>query len=240
MLRPTVSRPDLSWCQAPIWGPKTRFLFLSDSCGLVDVRRPLWQRTGPSFTTVAGPRHRSHSRSRLSRNSWYFIVSDSRLPPPPVGRVFVFTSPRNRMTQLNPQALGSLSVASYVSQDYGGGIRTRLHAGFRTLSKTKLLYDWRLTANQFVLASNPLRLTTRDFFFQLNPCRGNVSTELFPRNGCCTVACLHSWVYTPQYYKTCSPRTFIERQGTVWSRSRTIPLHLHLLLWNCRKICTAI
>jgi hypothetical protein len=26
------------------------------------------------------------------------------------------------------------------------------------------LYDWRFTANQFILAQNPLRLTTRDFF----------------------------------------------------------------------------
>jgi hypothetical protein len=32
-----------------------------------------------------------------------------------------------------------------------------------------LLYDWRFTANQFVLASNPLRLTTRIFSSQLNP-----------------------------------------------------------------------
>jgi hypothetical protein len=33
------------------------------------------------------------------------------------------------VAQLYPQALGSLSVASYDSQGYGGGIRTRLHAG---------------------------------------------------------------------------------------------------------------
>jgi hypothetical protein len=31
--------------------------------------------------------------------------------------------------------------------------------------KVKLLYDWRLTANHFVLAPSPVRLTTRDFFF---------------------------------------------------------------------------
>jgi hypothetical protein len=36
-------------------------------------------------------------------------------------------------------------------------------------SKSKLLYDWRFTANQFVLASGPLRPTTRDFF-QLKSC----------------------------------------------------------------------
>jgi hypothetical protein len=32
-------------------------------------------------------------------------------------------------------------------------------------SKSKLLYDWRFTANQFVLASSPLRLMTRILFF---------------------------------------------------------------------------
>jgi hypothetical protein len=31
-------------------------------------------------------------------------------------------------------------------------------------SELELLYDWRFTANQFVLAPNPLRLTTRDIF----------------------------------------------------------------------------
>jgi hypothetical protein len=36
-------------------------------------------------------------------------------------------------------------------------------------SKSKLLYDWRFVANQFVLASSPLRPTTRDSFFELNP-----------------------------------------------------------------------
>jgi hypothetical protein len=35
----------------------------------------------------------------------------------------------------------------------------------KSKSESKLLYDWRFTANQFVLASSPLRLTTSDFFF---------------------------------------------------------------------------
>jgi hypothetical protein len=43
------------------------------------------------------------------------------------GRVPVFISPWNRVSQLYPRALGSLIVASYDSQSYGGGILTRLH-----------------------------------------------------------------------------------------------------------------
>jgi hypothetical protein len=34
----------------------------------------------------------------------------------------------------------------------------------KSKSTLKLLYDWRFTADQFVLASSSLRLTTRDFF----------------------------------------------------------------------------
>jgi hypothetical protein len=45
------------------------------------------------------------------------------------GQVPVFISPRNRVTQLYPQALGFFFVASYDSQGYGGGIRIHLHAG---------------------------------------------------------------------------------------------------------------
>jgi hypothetical protein len=35
--------------------------------------------------------------------------------------------PRNRVAQLYPRALGSLLVASYDSQGYGGSILTSLH-----------------------------------------------------------------------------------------------------------------
>jgi hypothetical protein len=40
-----------------------------------------------------------------------------------------FISPRNRVAQFYLQTLGSLFVASYDYQGYGGGIRTSLHAG---------------------------------------------------------------------------------------------------------------
>jgi hypothetical protein len=43
------------------------------------------------------------------------------------GQVPVFISPRHWVAQLYPQALGSLFIASYNSQGYGGGIRPRLH-----------------------------------------------------------------------------------------------------------------
>jgi hypothetical protein len=48
------------------------------------------------------------------------------------GQVPVFISPRSRVAQLYPQAVGSLFVASYDSQGYGGGIRTRFHTRFNS------------------------------------------------------------------------------------------------------------
>jgi hypothetical protein len=60
-------------------------------------------------------------------------------PPPNLeGQVPIFI-PRNRIAQLYPQALGSLFVASYDSQGYGGGIGPRLHTGCIAL-KSKQCY----------------------------------------------------------------------------------------------------
>jgi hypothetical protein len=75
ILRPTVSRPVCLGVK-PHLGPKTRFLLLSDSCGLVDVG----ERTGLLSITVAGPRQNSLSRVGIPRDSWpYSTVSDSRI-----------------------------------------------------------------------------------------------------------------------------------------------------------------
>jgi hypothetical protein len=61
-----------------------------------------------------------------------------------------------------------------------------------SLSKSKLLCEWRFTANQFVLASGPLRPTTRNFF-QLNSC-GNSPyvTSSLTRDGSVVYNCCWS------------------------------------------------
>jgi hypothetical protein len=55
----------------------------------------------------------------------------SQIPDSPnlEGQIPVFISFRGRVVQLYPQAMGSLSVASYDSQDYGGIIGTLFHLG---------------------------------------------------------------------------------------------------------------
>jgi hypothetical protein len=80
---------------------------------------------GLSFAIAAGPRQRSHSQDPLPRDSDQILLSQIRDSPNMEGQVPVFTYPKNRVAQLYPQALGSLSVAFYDSQGYSGGIRPR-------------------------------------------------------------------------------------------------------------------
>jgi hypothetical protein len=71
----------------------------------------------------------------------------------------------------------------------------------KSKSKSKLLYDWRFTANQFVLASNPLRPTTR-IFIQLNSCGNSpyVTSSLTRRWGCLSWICLAHFIPIACYW----------------------------------------
>jgi hypothetical protein len=68
-------------------------------------------------------------RSESRETHDHILLSQIRDSPNLESQVPVFISPRNMVAQLYPQALGSLFVASYDSQGYGGGIRPRLHTG---------------------------------------------------------------------------------------------------------------
>jgi hypothetical protein len=59
----------------------------------------------------------------------HILLSHIRDSPNLEGQVPVFISQRMRPAQFYPQTLGSLFVASYDSQGYGRGIRTRLQTG---------------------------------------------------------------------------------------------------------------
>jgi hypothetical protein len=72
---------------------------------------------GLSFTIAAGPRQRCYfgSESRGAHDNIYCFTLET---PQLKGQVPVFISPRNKVDQLKPQALGSLFLASYDSQAY--------------------------------------------------------------------------------------------------------------------------
>jgi hypothetical protein len=119
MLRPTVSRPVYLGVK-PHLGPKTRFLLLS-VVGLLKWGSLSDERMALASAVII----RSESRGTQDNILLSQIRDSSNLEC----QVPVFISPRNRVAQLYPQALGSLFVASYDSQNHGGGIRPRLHTG---------------------------------------------------------------------------------------------------------------
>jgi hypothetical protein len=123
---------------------------------------------GVSFTIAAGPRQHKHSRVRVPRDSWtYFIISDSRLPQPggPGHHIYI---PQEQSGPLMPSGtefhFRRLLLLAGLRWRYSN---PRPHS--KSEAKSKLLYDWRFTTYQFVLASSPLRPMIMDFF-QLNSC----------------------------------------------------------------------
>jgi hypothetical protein len=89
-------------------GSKARFLLMS-VVGLLMYGALSDERTGLSFTVVAGPCHRNHSQIRLTRDSLpYFTVSHSWLPQPgaPGPRIYI---PQEQGGPVIPQVLSSLS-----------------------------------------------------------------------------------------------------------------------------------
>jgi hypothetical protein len=133
------------------------------------------------FTIAAGPRQRIFgSESRETHD--HILLSQIQGSPNLEGPVPVFIFPTNRVVQLYPQALGSLFVASYDSQSYGGGIRTRLHPSSLT-KRWSSLYSlgWDSVSNTVSNSS----------FFDADDLRSRclatarLFVELFPRNAQC-------------------------------------------------------
>jgi hypothetical protein len=133
-LRPTVSRPVSLGVRRPS-GTRDQFYFLLE---IFFRQLRFWNFVSPSVTRVrvcnllyncfgALPEQSPLGRSSAELTAiFYCLIWDS---PNLEGQVPVFISPRNKVAQLYPRALGSLFVASYDSQGSDGGILTRLHTG---------------------------------------------------------------------------------------------------------------
>jgi hypothetical protein len=104
--RRSVGQSILKW--SPIWGPKPNVYYCQTVAGSLTWGALSDDKTGLSFTIAAGPRQRSHSRVRVSRDSWQYVtVSDWRLPKSGGRGTRIYI--RNRAAHLHPRALGSFS-----------------------------------------------------------------------------------------------------------------------------------
>jgi hypothetical protein len=110
VLRSTVSRPVCLGVR-PHLGPETRFLLLSNSCGFVDVGAPLLTR-GRVCRLQLLPVSPAQAFSGSSPAGLMTIFNCLRLETPETCRIkSPYLSSRNRVAQLFPQALGSLTLS---------------------------------------------------------------------------------------------------------------------------------
>jgi hypothetical protein len=120
---------SVSWCQAPIWGLRPDFITVRQLqvcwCGALSLTRERVCRLQLGLVLASVVILGSESRGTRDHILLPQIWDSFDLE----GQFHVFISPRNRVAQIYPPALGSLFVASYDSQGYGGGIRTGLQAG---------------------------------------------------------------------------------------------------------------
>jgi hypothetical protein len=124
-----------SWRQAPWDSRQVIFCQLNTCSHSPYVTSSLTRGCGCSLQLLLVLASAVILRSESRGTHDHILLSQIRDSPNLEGQAPVFISPRNRVAQLYPQALGSHFVASYDSQGYGGGIRSRLHTAKLVISR---------------------------------------------------------------------------------------------------------
>jgi hypothetical protein len=100
MLTTDRQSASLSWCQAPIWGPRPDFYRCQTVAGLLTWGALSDERKGLSFTIAADLASTVILESDSSGTHAHILLSQIRDSPNLGGQDPVFTSPRNRVAQL--------------------------------------------------------------------------------------------------------------------------------------------
>jgi hypothetical protein len=116
---------SLSWCQAPIWGPRPDSYYCQTVCCCWAPSLTRGRICNLQLLLVFASIVTLLSGSRGTHD--HILLIQTRDSPNLEGQVPVFTSPRNRAVKLYPQVLGSLFVVPYDSHGYGGSFPHRKH-----------------------------------------------------------------------------------------------------------------
>jgi hypothetical protein len=157
------------------------------------MRHPLWREDGfviysyNCFCALPEQSFWSPSPAELTTIIHCLFLYNPNLQ----GEVPVFLSPRNRVAQLYPRALGSLFVASYSSQGCGGGILTRLHT-----SKCSFLH--KQEADQIGSITSPIPVSVIERISEENMKR--VNSDVSSKSSDCLFASVNcecaKWCWT--------------------------------------------
>jgi hypothetical protein len=160
--------------------PKTTFLLLLDSCGFC------W-RGAPSVT-----------------RGWVCILQLLLVLASADPRIFV-SQEQEQCSPVVPPGIrfpfGRLLQLVWLQWKYSN---TPPREETQPKTKSKLLYDWRFTANQFILAPSPLRLAAIYFFF-CNWTLALIVLMQYPLWGEDGILCYeYVWPFFKCTYRTCS------------------------------------
>jgi hypothetical protein len=180
----------------------------------VEVFDPASTRVSAEYSVLQALRRASAAYSRVGQ-AWSII--DLIIHVPTAAVLSIWSLHVISLSKMRPRYFTLFTKGIFSASNYS----TSSGINRSPESESELLYHCRFTANRFVLATTPLRLTTSNFIFQLNTCNYN-SYVIFSLTG--------GWVRCLQLLLVLASAVILRFQScgthatTYWLRFETLNL----------------